>query len=120
MSSFFLFIVCFITQQRHSPPELVLALQTIAHPAQDVFTLGLLFFEVLCGSPLFVSDTEALQAYRQTQALSECNTPAPFQSKQAAIHFIDRYVRARLNALQVYKMGHDIYDVFNYCVLIFF
>jgi serine/threonine protein kinase len=50
---------------RYQAPELVLGQVKVASYAQDVYSLGLVLFEVLAGAPLFQTDAEAVAAYRE-------------------------------------------------------
>ena len=61
--------------------------------AQDIFSLGLVLFEVLTGSPLFCSDAEAAAVYRDLSA--------PALRRKAGAVFIEHCVRRRLNELCV-------------------
>ena len=83
---------------RFQPPELVLQLELNANISQDVFSLGLVLFEILTGSQLFITDFDARNAYETTLSVCAAN---PLSSKKAAEYFIDKYVRARLNVLNV-------------------
>jgi serine/threonine protein kinase len=62
------------------------------HP-QDIFSLGLVLFEVLTGAPLFCSDAEAAAVYRDLSA--------PALRRKAGAVFIEHCVRRRLNELGV-------------------
>jgi hypothetical protein len=44
----------------------------VAGFAQDLFSLGLVLFEVLTGASLFATDAEALSTYRQLDKPEVC------------------------------------------------